>query len=326
MQSTLEELVRYLEHSLGVTVSPRPWQNERLPHFLRESYELNEVEVLGTKCLLMVDTSPEELAPAALRKHVGLVQARWGGDVVYVRGSVTAYNRKRLVEHKVPFIVPGNQMYLPALAIDFREHFRRQQTRPARLSPSGQALLIHLLLRTGREVVTAQEAAGQLGYSAMTMTRAFDELETTQLARVSRRGKERCLRAAGAPQEVWAEAQNVLRSPVKKRLFIHGLEIARQWPRGGLTALAQYTMLASPARRTHSLGSKEWASLRGEQEVIPVPQQDPKGLEIEVWSYSPLLFAKGDVVDPLSLYLSLREDDDERVAASLEELMEELAW
>ena len=33
----------------------------------------------------------------------------------------------QLVEQRVPFIVPGNQMYLPPLGLDFREHFRRLQ-------------------------------------------------------------------------------------------------------------------------------------------------------------------------------------------------------
>ena len=44
------------------------------------------------------------------------------------------------------------------------------------------------------------------------------------------------------------------------------------------------------------------------------------------WGYSPSLFSDGSLVAPLSLYLSLRETDDERVAASLEELLENVKW
>jgi len=49
--------------------------------------------------------------------------------------------------------------------------------------------------------------------------------------------------------------------------------------------------------------------------------KEPGTLEIEVWSYAPILFAKDKLVDRLSLYLSLKESKDERVEAALEEMM-----
>lgn len=85
-------------------------------------------------------------------------------------------------------------------------------------------------------------------------------------------------------------------------------------------------MLAAPVRVTFALSGKDWLLLRQQHEVVEVPRQDPEALEIEVWSYSPSLFAIGDLVDPLSLYLSLRHSDDERVAGSLEELLEKVRW
>ena len=44
-----------------------------------------------------------------------------------------------------------------------------------------------------------------------------------------------------------------------------------------------------------------------------VPDQEPDTHEIEVWSYPPELFAERHVVAPLSLYLSLRGNPDERI-------------
>ena len=45
--------------------------------------------------------------------------------VVYVTRTFAPYECKRLIEQKVPFLVPGNQRYLPDLGIDLREHFRK---------------------------------------------------------------------------------------------------------------------------------------------------------------------------------------------------------
>ncbi len=326
MQTTLEKLARYLEEALGVVVAPNPWKHEHLPHFLKETYSFREVELLGRRCLLMLDATEKERAPAALRKHIDLIQATWDGAIIYVRPRLTSYNRKRLVEQKVPFIVPGNQMYLPTLGIDFREHFKRLHSASETLSPSAQVLMIHTLVRAGEDVLTPKEVAAHLGYSAMTMTRAFNELEAAHLVDVSLSGKERHLRLATAPQDTWTRAQPFLRSPVNKQICIQRIEAALRGPRAGLTALAEYTMLARPARATHALSQKDWLSLRQQHEVIEVPQQDPEALEIEVWSYSPAQFADSDLVDPLSLYLSLRDSDDERVEASLEELLENVKW
>jgi hypothetical protein len=325
VEATLEKLADYLEDALAVVVAPRPWSDQRLPHFLKETYRFGEIELLGRRCLLVLDYGTTEQTPATVRKHIRLLQPRWNDAIIYVRPRVTAYNRKRLVQQKVPFIVPGNQMYLPTVGIDFREHFRRLYEGPENLSPSAQALLIYTLLGEGRNVITPKEAAADLGYSAMTMTRAFNELEATRLAQVSSSGKERHLRLAATLQDTWNRALPLLRSPLKKRVCIRRIEGA-SGSRAGLTALAEYTMLASPRRPTLALSQQDWSSLRRHHKVAEVPDQDPDALEIEVWSYAPAQFAEGGIVDPLSLYLSLRGSDDERVAASLEELMEKVKW
>jgi hypothetical protein len=51
---------------------------------------------------------------------------------------------------------------------------------------------------------------------------------------------------------------------------------------------------------------------------------------IEVWKYSPFALTKGvtkqNNVDPLSLYLSLRENKDERIEMALEKIIENYIW
>lgn len=326
LEPILEHVASYLEETLGAEVAPTLWRERRLPHFLKETYTFYVIELAGSTVLLMVDRGTEQLAPAALRKHMSLLQTRWEGDVVYVTPALATYNRKRLVEHKVPFIVPGNQMYLPMEGIDFREHFRRQRETQTVLSPSAQVLLLQLLLRPPPDVMTPKEAAARLGYSAMTMTRAFNELEAAQLVQVTPQSKERHLRLGGKPKDIWRQAQPVLSSPVKKTISIRWTSAEPPGHRAGLTALAESSMLAPPARATHALSRKSWTSLRGEHELVEVPGQEPDALQLQIWSYPPEHLTPGRHVDPLSLYLSLRDSDDERIAAALEELMETVAW
>jgi hypothetical protein len=231
-----------------------------------------------------------------------------------------------LIEQKVPFIVPGNQMYLPMLAIDLREHFRRIREEAPTFSPSTQVVVLHAMLRDAGQVLIPSEMAPLLGYSAMTMTRAFDELETAKLAEVTVRGRERCLRFIGDRREIWEKAQPFLRNPVSKRLFIRRINGAEGATHAGLTALAHYSMLAPPAYTTYALSREEWKTLRQQHKIIEVPVQDPDVSEIEVWWYSPARFAEHGMVDQLSLYLSLKADHDERTETALEEMMEKIEW
>lgn len=327
MREICNRLERYLDDALGIRAAVVPWETEGcMPLFLQDRYRFFRADALNQKCLFMVDAHAEEESPAAIRKHVEQVRGKWDGPVVYVRDRIIAYNRKRLIEHKVPFIVPGTQMYLPTLGIDLREHFRKLREDNRELRPAAQAVLIHALLRdAGNLGPTA--LAGKLGYSAMAMSRALDDLEAAELGQTNAIGRERRLRLAGPKREVWEKAQPLLRSPVVKR---HAIRLAPNaklpGPRAGLDALAHYSMLAEPGNIVIALVRENWKVLRQTDGVKTVMMDEPGTATVEVWSYAPGLFAGGGWVDRLSLYLSLRGTQDERVQAALDQMIKEVSW
>jgi hypothetical protein len=85
-------------------------------------------------------------------------------------------------------------------------------------------------------------------------------------------------------------------------------------------------MLAPPEYTTYALSREDWKALRQRHKINEVPAQDPDASEVEVWWYPPALFAEDGIVDRLSLYLSLKEDRDERTETALEEMMEKFKW
>jgi len=211
------------------------------------------------------------------------------------------------------------------LAIDLREHFRQMRAEPMAFSPATQAIVIHTLLHDVKEELIPLDMARQLNYSAMTMTRAFNELEDAKLATTSARGRERCLRFLGTRRETWEKAQPYLRSPVKRRFFIEH-HVPLVGIRAGLTALAEYSMLSPPAHQTLAVNGAQWNVFRCRHKTLQIHKADPDNRELQVWHYLPALFARNDVVDPLSLYLSLKDDRDERIQTSLDEMMRTLGW
>jgi len=327
MRDLCNRLERYLDEALGIRAAVAPWETEgRMPLFLQDRYRFFWAEAMNQRCLFMVDAHAEEESPAAIRKHVELVREKWDGPVVYVRDRIIAYNRKRLIEHKVPFIVPGTQMYLPPLGIDLREHFRTLRRDNSGLRPAAQAVLIHALLQDA-ENLGPTALAGKLGYSVMAMSRALDELEAAELGQTTANGRERRLRLAVPKREIWEKAQPLLRSPVVKR---HAIRLAPNaalpGPRAGLDALAHYSMLAEPKNIVVALGRENWKAMQQTDRVETAMIDEPGTTTVEVWSYAPVLFADGGWVDRLSLCLSLRGTQDERVQAALDQMIKEVSW
>ncbi len=245
--------------------------------------------------------------------------------------ALASYERRRLVTQHVPFLVPGNQLYLPDLGIDLREYFRQlRRTEPDRaLSPATQALLIaHWLQRPWRVEWPPAEDLAALGYTPMTLTRCVRELTTAGVATSSARGRQRYLNFDRDPRALWERVKPLLRSPVKRTVWVAHAEAARVAPDlrlAGLSALAQLTALADPRWPVHALSPAQWKAATGSGvRLLPAPAEGCD--EWQLWRYSPALLPEARTVDPLSLTLSLQHDSDERVQLALAELRAQFPW
>lgn len=336
MPDLLSAVQSYLCEVLGFdTPEVRPWSRDgELPYFLRDAFLFRELELLGHPVLLAIDQQADKPRLAELRTRLDKVAALAGRPVVYVTGALASYERKRLIEQKVPFIVPGNQLYLPDLGIDLREYFRqRSPAAVTAFSPSTQALLLTALLRQPWQSEWQVSAmAADLGYTAMTLSRAVKELTAGGLAEVYSVGRSRWLRMDGSPQAVWERAAPMLRSPLKRTFWAYPPPaIAGQsWRLAGLSALAKLSMLDEPRWPVYAMSQAQWkvateaAATEAGMEELPEPVSG--AWEWQLWRYGPALLPEGETVDALSLLLSLRDDADERVQLALDDLKAFLPW
>ena len=319
-------LEHYLSDILGIQVTIHRWKEQnKMPFFLTDTYDFNETLLLGHPCLLMVVKKDTEVTPAEIRKHQELVQKQWTGLCIYVPNEISTYNRKRLIEHQTPFIVPGNQLYLPDLGMDLREHYQKQRSHTIQyFSPATQVVVIHALLYGIQAHFTPSELAKALNYTLMTMSRAFDELETAHIGEIKRKGKERWWQFKGSKRDLWDQARLFMKTPVKKKTtVIH----SKPTTIAGLSALAHYSMLSAPKRLTYAISIEQWKIWK-QDGVEECPSADDTLFDLEIWNYNPDLFLsnKSHAVDPFSLYLSLISNVDERIESALSEMMEKITW
>jgi hypothetical protein len=320
----------YLHETLGIAPKVRAWAGAgKLPYFLQEAFEVRELKLLDRQILLAIDQRADRPTLANVRGQIDKLRQLAGMPVVYVTRTLASYERKRLIEQKVPFLVPGNQLYLPDLGIDLREYFRKPTVAAqTALSPATQAMLIAVLLRRPwRAEWQPAEVVGELGYTPMTLSRAVKELTAAGIATLRTEGRARWLNAERTAAQTWEHARPLLRSPVKRRVWV--LPPAKSRPRplrlAGLCALARFSMLTEPQWPTYAVGQAEWkAATQVGFETLPEPI--PDACEWEIWHYSPALVRDGDTVDPLSLTLSLQGNTDERVQLALDELRGRFPW
>ncbi len=327
MDQVIKNFVQYFKETLDIDLLPGKWQDKRsLPIFLRNMYDFYETSILSRPCLIMAVKEKVEQTPATVRKHLLQVEKKWQDEIIYLQQKVTAYNRKRLIQQKIPFVVPLNQMYLPFLGIDLREHFRNIRETEDIISPSTQAVVLDYLNGDAQTRITPKVLADKLGYSIMTMTRAFDELQGIGICSITMEGRERVLRFDPDRRKVWETMLEKMRSPVKKRLFIKTSSMNSFGVKAGLTALADYSNLTEPLNPVFALTSKQWKKYHADNSTMVFDIPEPNACVLEIWSYSPELFEKSRVVDRFSLFLSLKNNSDERIQAALGRMMEKIAW
>ena len=110
----------------------------------------------------------------------------------------------------------------------------------------------------------------------------------------------------------------MLVSPIEQLYYTDAILEGQQI--SGVNALASYTMLNEESRLC-------WAVTKKEQKTLAIVTDKQFGEnEIQVWKYNPKMLSTEGAVDKLSLYLSLKDNEDERIQIELERLINEMSW
>lgn len=322
----LNALRGYVEHVLqtpleiGEAVTP-----EHVPSFLNQRYTLIAGRILRRECILMVAGADFDDTPASIAKHRDLLQRHFPpATIILVTGRLTNHNRHRLIAHQVPFIVPGNQLFVPELALDLREHFRSEPEPQAEsLTPTGQLLVIAALLER-IEQDTPSGFAAHFHYSAMSMGRAIAELEAFELIQIEPAGRYRRVLFHLRRNELWLRTRPLLRSPVRKRRRIRPPHDDIVLPLAGESALAELTDLSHPRVEIRAVAASDWKSLAKRYDLNRPLNWDEPEIELETWAYDPVMLGDNGTVDPISLWLSIPDSADERVAAAKDALLKKV--
>ena len=328
----MHQLREYINEVLGCDTHPeRVPKNAlgKLPMFITEGYMFYEITLFGRAVILAEQKNSDEFSVLQIERNFNQIRQELQNKVALIAESITAINRKRLIEKGINFIVPGKQLYLPDLLIDLRETFPAKIIRKEKLLPSAQFILLyHLLHRNERiEQYPLKKLAEKFGYTQMAITKAVENLKYHELCTVEG-SREKFVHFPGPAADLWKTAEPLLVNPVLKTVYVD------EWPdvnmlHSNIIALAEYSDINRSRQEYYAIEKSVFYYLQKEGRLKNLNSQEGAYC-IEVWKYNPEILAEGvrgpRDVDPLSLYLSLKDSRDERIEMALEKIIERYIW
>ncbi len=316
VENYLNEVLVLVVHTRSIPAT----EQSALPLFLKHVYFFNKGKLLSREIIFLEKKSGEHLTANQLRKHGEMVEKAFNRPVVFVLPFLESYNRKRLIQKQVAFIIPGKQLFIPQLLIDLREFRQSVQKHGEKLLPAAQCLLMFHLIKENIETLNLKTLAQKLGYTQTTITRAVRVLVENDIAKIEGK-KEKWLILGQDKKALWQKALPLLQSPVKKLYYLDNLAKHDSVYKASYSALSFYTDMAEDDKKYLAVSQSDFKILK-EKKQIDVVNSVEGAVHLEIWKYAPGILTDNQVVDPLSLYLSYQDVKDERVQKELERLLE----
>lgn len=319
-------MINYLHEIFGLDVKIENWSGKnKLPLYLRNKRDYFVLSIDKAQSILMKNSSGN-FNVSVFEKEIKEIEKFSGMTVVLWLDAVSTYQRNALIKNKISFIVPNSQIYIPALGMCLKELCAGKREKVEKISPTTQFLLLYFIYQKQHEEKSQSELAKYLNLSAMSVSRAVQDLQELGLLEVRKAGTSKIVKSVAIGKELYQRSNKYMQSPVQKKIYVSLKYFDLHLPYAGETALAKQSLLTFPRCTIFAMDKKLAKTIPEEHLVEPTLISDNDYVEIELWKYNPAVFVTDEAVDVVSLAESLKTTDDERVEMQIEKLMEEYEW
>ena len=317
----MNRYAEYIEKILHINADVSIYTNcDKLPLYLRNCYYLYTLSIQNVRCLL---AQPKEVFNlTVLRKQCDQLKKLTGLDCVLCLESVRIYTKEKMLSEGIPFIIAGQQIYMPFLGIALTQNGMREITRTNQLSFVTQVLLLTSIYQNWTRK-TLTEAAKILGVSKMTVTRCFDELQGLGLLLIKSERKMRRFIWEESCRILWETVRPFLRNPVSVQYHFSGNIDIGTAKLGGISAICHYSMLSDNSFMIYAV-SKDAAKTLELNKLPQIPEDETPDIVVQVMRYE-IEYQDNIAIDPLTAILSLTDDEkaDPRMEAAIEQILED---
>ncbi len=299
----------------GLSIKYEKWdKKDYLPFYIVNSYEFYNTYIGNAYCI-MLEPIDELATIPSLKKQIEKIQSIDNVPVVLKLVAISNFRRESFIENNIAFIT-DKQVFLPFIGAMLANEQKVQKPIEKFYYSSQQLLLFYIYNNKKRLYVS--EAGKVLPFSAMTLTRAVRQLEVTNLFIIGKDGVNKYIESKYSNYKLFEKIYGYLLSPVKKVGYIDKIQVTKDMIYAGETALSEKTILNPSKLVTYATYEKGFDKSLLIEEFIDLNKQ----VRLELWGYNPNLFSNDKFVDVISLILSFKDINDERILQAIDELKE----
>jgi len=325
----MKDFETYIKYLTGIEVKIEDVNKldyGKMQNYFKQEYDFKKADLFGKEVIFALRKYDDNFTIEQYLKHVEIFNKFFNAVIVLVLSKLESYNRIRMIHKKVPFIVPFKQMYIPQMFVSLTELNSTVRKHSKTLSPAAQCLLLYHLQVQSLEQYIFKDIVIKLHevYTKMTISRIANELQEKDICIVEGT-KEKKLVFNYKGLTLWQKVENYLTTPIIKKVYIKDDINDIKLYKAGVSALSEYGNIADDLTTNYAIYHKRFKKQRDKKSIMS-SNQSIKSIPVELWKYEPGILSYNGVVDKLSLYLSMKDNDNPRIEMDLEQLIRDIKW
>lgn len=304
---------------LGLKINFKKWNKEKqLPLFILDNFLVQKAIINDIECLSLTPKGDLPTLPA-FKKQISIIKEIENIPIFLQLDAISSFRKQNLLENKVPFILKDKMVYLPFMAT-YLTNTQYEEKNVEKISLATQLLFTWILYQNTNKYYVS-DAVKSLGFSNMTLTRAYRQLCATQLFEEHKDGRKIFLTTSLSKVDLFNKMKAYLQPTSYSQGYILNKEITKDMILAGEFAFSQHTHLNPPKLKTYAIEKKHSKNIKLQRECYSYDEQ----VELQIWKYNPLLFSPNPQnIDVISLILSLLGKKDERLDIEIENLLKKI--
>ena len=304
---------------LGLKINYKKWNKEKqLPLFILDNFQVQKAIINDIECLSLTPKGDLTTLPA-FKKQISIIKEIENVPIFLQLDVISSFRRQNFLENKIPFILKDKMVYLPFMAT-YLTNTQYVDKNVEKISLATQLLFTWILYQNTNKYYVS-DAVKSLGFSNMTLTRAYRQLCATQLFKEHKDGRKIFLTTSLSKVDLFNKMRPYLQSPFYTQGYILKKESTKDMIPAGEFAFSQNTYINPPNLKTYAIEKKHVKNIKLQRECYSYDEQ----VELQIWKYNPLLFSQNKKnIDDISLILSLLGNEDERLDIEIENLLKKI--
>ncbi len=324
----MKNSILYLRENIDESAFCEPFDRKSLKKNLSlqliSNFKYYKGRVLGEDVLFL--KPKESLSASALQNAALSAEAKFSVPSILILDEITPYMMKKFLSDRTAFLVPGKCLNLPFLALQIKNERLSAARKTVRVFNPGTQLIYLYILYSKETVFTIDSISSALSISKMTALRGLNDLASVHLLSfeiTGKTGRKKEYRVEDR-KTFYSAGKKYLNDPVRDVVYVDKLPSDLTVIKSDLTALAEQTMLAEPEQKHYAMYYKEKEKI--ENCIVPADLALEEHLPvIQLLKYDPSLLTDNEYIDPITLVLSL-EEQDERIEQAIDELLSNCDW